>query len=296
MSGFGELLIHKTTASQIRAFIRSPSHAVLLIGPLGSGKPTLARKIAGELLQLGSDEQLQKYPYFTHLKRPDDKKDIPIDAVRQVAKILRLKTSGSSEIRRIIFIEDAHDLNEEASNALLKMLEEPSADSVFILSSPSEHALLPTITSRAQRLTVQPLSLGDAQHYYAGKYSNQAIENSWRLSQGAAGLMSALLRGDKDHPLKLAIDEAKQYLRKDRYERLIQVDKLSKDKKQLAMMLEALLKLVTALHHSALQRSSETQQRRLLASRKLIHKLQDALEANVSPKLITLELALGLGL
>ncbi|OVE78822.1 hypothetical protein BVY00_01780 [bacterium G20] len=294
MSAFGELLIHKVTASQIQAFIKSPSHAVLLIGAIGSGKTTLARRIATELLHLDSDEQLQKYPYFTHLKRPDGKEDIPIDAVRQVAKILKLKTPGRNGIRRVIFIEDAHDLNEEASNALLKMLEEPAADSFFILSSTSEYALLPTITSRVQGVFVQPLSLSETQRYYADKYSNKSIENAWRLSQGTAGLMSAFLGSDKDHPLKMAIDEAKQYLHQDKYERLLQVDKLSKDKSQLALMLEALLKLVTALHHSAVGRGSEAQQKRLLASRKLVHKLQNALEANVSPKLIALELALKL--
>src|SRR3989344_7663660 len=129
------LLLNRGTLLEARAFINKPSHALLINGGVGSGKAAVARMIALSLLGLKDAQQLQNYPYFTHLKRPEGKQDIPIGSVRHLNKLLKLKVPGSREIRRVILIEDAQDLNEEASNALLKMLEEPAAESVFILTA-----------------------------------------------------------------------------------------------------------------------------------------------------------------
>src|SRR3989344_9656395 len=141
------LLLNTSTLAQARAFINNPPHALLVSGGGGSGKASVARLIASELLGLRDTKMLEKYPYFTHLRRPEGKQDIPSDSIRQLNKLLKLKAPGSREIRRIGIIEDAQDLNEEASNALLKMLEEPPAACVFILTALSAHALLPTISS-----------------------------------------------------------------------------------------------------------------------------------------------------
>ncbi len=289
-----DLLLNKNTLSQAKAFINNPSHALLMSGTAGSGKPTIARMIALELLGLGTMKQLENYPYFTHLKRPELKQDISIDSIRRLNKLLMLKAPGSRGIRRIILIEDAQDLNEEASSAILKMLEEPAADCVFILTATSAHSLLPTISSRTQQLHIRPASLAQSLKFLEGNYQKQAIESAWRLSGGSVGLMQAILHDDKDHPLKRAIDEAKDYLRKNSYERALLADTLSRDKMQLALLLEALVKLLGAVQHSGLRSGSDSQQKKLLTSRKLVLKLQKALDANVSSKLIALELSLNL--
>lgn len=289
-----DLLLNKSTRTQVRAFINKPSHALLISGGAGSGKASLARLIGSELLGIKDIRQLEKYPYFTHLKRPEGKQDIPIDAIRQLNKLLKLKAPGSGEIRRVVIIEDAQDLNEEASNALLKMLEEPPPDCVFILTATSSHSLLPTISSRTQQLQLRPVSLSQSFKYFDTKYSEKDVESAWRLSQGAAGLMAAILKDDKHHPLKIAVDEAKDYLRKDTYGRLLLNEALSRDKKRLALLLEALMKLLAALQSSAASQGSEAQMQKILASRRLVLKLQEALEANASPKLISLKLGLNL--
>lgn len=288
------LLLNQNSRLLAKAFVHRPSHALLISGPVGSGKPTIARMIASELLGLGTAEQLENYPYFTYLKRPDDKQDIPIDSIRRLNKLLKLKAPGSREIRRLILIEDAHYLNDEAANALLKMLEEPAADCVFILTATSSNSLLPTITSRTQQLQIGPVSLAQSLNFLAGEYQKPAIESAWSLSGGHVGLMLAILHDDKGHPLKIAIDEAKDYLRSNGYQRALLIDSLSRDKVHLALVLEALLKLLGAVQHSSLKSSSTTQKKKLLASRKLVLKLQNALAANVSPKLIALELSLNL--
>ncbi len=289
-----DLLLHSITRLQAETFASTPSHALLITGNVGSGKACLAKNLAASLLDCHLVQQLQKYPYFTHLKRPDGKQDISIDSIRALSKLLTLKAPGSREIRRVILIEDAQDLNEEASNALLKMLEEPAADCVFILTATSPHSLLPTISSRAQQLQVRPVSLAQSLKFLEGSYKNSDIESAWLLSAGGAGLMLAILYDDKNHPLKKAIDEAKEYLRNNSYERTLLTDSLARDKKQLALLLEALVKLLGAVQRSGRGSGNDSQQKKLLASRKLVLKLQEALNANVSPKLIVLELSLNL--
>lgn len=289
-----DLLLNQATLSQAKAFINKPSHALLISGGVGSGKASMARMIASALLGLGTIQQLENYPYFTHLKRPEGKQDISIDSIRRLNKQLVLKAPGSREIRRVIFIEDAGDLNEEAANALLKMLEEPAVDCVFILSATSSQGLLPTISSRTQQLQIRPVGLQQSLKFLQPGYLDKEIEAAWRLSQGSAGLMLAILHDDKDHPLKRAIDEAKDYLRSNSYERVLLADSLSRDKNQLALVLEALVKLLGAVQHSGFRSGKGSQQKKLLGSRKLVLKLQKALDVNVSPKLVALELGLNL--
>lgn len=293
MSEPKNLLLHKKTSAEAKAFLKKPSHALLITGQTGSGKLHLALHLASNLLRI-SDQQLTNYPYFTHLKRPEGKQDIPVDAIRQVTRILKLKSTGSNNIRRVVIIEDAEDLNDESANALLKMLEEPAQDIVFILTASSTSSVLPTIASRAQKLTVYPLALNNTLDFWAEDYSTQKIERAWRLSEGGAGLMTALLNGHDNHPLIRAIEESKAYLAKDKYEKLLEIDELAKDKPGLRLRLEALIKLLRVIHHAEVKRGNEVQQKRLLAGRKLVNKLLDALGANASPKLIALELSLNL--
>ncbi len=59
--------------------------------------------------------------------------------------------------RRVIIIEDSKDLTEEASNALLKILEEPPASNLFFLLAPEPYSLLPTIVSRCCHIRCRPL-------------------------------------------------------------------------------------------------------------------------------------------
>src|SRR3989338_3844555 len=294
MTVFNSLLLHPRTKKRLTSFINDPSHALAIIGPSGSGKLIIAKSIAATLLGLPSIKESQKYVYLTHVKRPEGKQDIPIDSVRSITKLLKLKVPGDRTIRRIVIIENAQDLNDEAQSAMLKMLEEPAPDCVFILTVSSTQSLLPTITSRTQKIDVLPVALKAALDYSKDDFSQKQIESAWNLSQGCVGLLMAILKDDKEHPLKIAVDNAKAYLKKNKYKRLLLVDSLSKDKKQLALFLEALLKLLSALHHGVVKQGSQSQQKRILASRKLVYKLQEALDNNASPKLITLELALDL--
>lgn len=289
------LLLHTRTQAQVEAFLSNPSHALLLIGPNGSGKPTLAKNIAANLLEI-EEVKLADYPYYSYLKTPEDKQEIPIGLVRDLIETLKLKTPGRDEVRRVVIIEDAQRLSMNAQNAILKNLEEPGLDTVFILTVPFVKSVIPTIASRAQAIGVVPPTKGAAADYYEDHFNQQDVASNWLLSGGAAGLLDALLEDSAEHPLKSAVSAFKAYLAKDTYGRLIDSDRLSHDKVQLAYFLDAGGRVLRSLQQGAVKSGQSKRTEALGSSRRLITSLQSALQANTNPRLVATSLALNLKL
>jgi DNA polymerase-3 subunit delta' len=289
-----DFLIHDRTKKHVELFIKSPSHALLLTGLTGSGKYFLARQIATSLLKLDDVAHLSSYPYYVHISKPVDKQEISIDLVRELIHKLQLKTPGTQGIRRIVIVENAHFLSIEAQNALLKTLEEPASDTVIILTATSNTSVLPTIASRAQQMYVHAISLNDAKRFYGKGYEESHIEGTWTLSGGTAGLMDALLTDAKTHPLKIAVDEVKDLIKQDPYQRVLTLDHISRDKIHLALVLEATSRVLASLQHVASRTDAQT--KRLVSNRKIILKLLKMLDQNTNPRLVALDLALNLAI
>ncbi len=82
---------------------------------------------------------------------------IKIAPVRELCRRLRVKPHEAND--RVILIRDAHAMNKEAANALLKVLEEPPERTIFILTASGNTDLLPTIVSRCLHIRFNPISL-----------------------------------------------------------------------------------------------------------------------------------------
>ncbi|HSA90347.1 MAG TPA: DNA polymerase III subunit delta', partial [Burkholderiales bacterium] len=147
-------------------------HALLVYGPRGVGKLSLAERAAQLLLCEGAGKRpcdaCDACRWFLAGNHPDlrrlepealwaEKPDKPsrvikIEQVRELADFLYI---GSHRGRlRVALVHPAEDMNENAANALLKGLEEPPAGAVFILVSHRPAQLLPTIRSRCVALPV----------------------------------------------------------------------------------------------------------------------------------------------
>lgn len=111
-------------------------------------------------------------------------KEIKIDQVRGLADFMNISTHRQG--RRVITLYPAEALNTAAANALLKMLEEPAPNTVFLLVSNSIDRLLPTILSRCRKFAMGMPSATEAQSWLAA----QGIKDpeAWLAEQGGAPL------------------------------------------------------------------------------------------------------------
>ena len=149
-------------------------HGWLLAGPRGVGKASFARMAATRVLAEAAGPEFDlpdpevpaghpiarllaagSHPDFRWLERLERPtgglaRNISVDQIRSLGDLLSVTPSMSDW--RAIVIDAADDLEASAANALLKMLEEPPAKTVFFLVSHAPGRLLPTIRSRCRRL------------------------------------------------------------------------------------------------------------------------------------------------
>lgn len=135
-------------------------HALLLVGDSSSNKSEFANNFAKTLLceqqticKVCRHCQLiaaNSHPDFYHLQPEAEGKAIRIDVIREL--IEKLNQTAQQNSYKIAIIEPADALNIAASNALLKTLEEPPANTVIFLLTENPNALPATIRSRCQTL------------------------------------------------------------------------------------------------------------------------------------------------
>lgn len=281
-----DLILNSVTRQQLADFTSTPSHAVILVGPAGSGKNTLAINLAEAILELKAGS-FQDYPYQTIIAS-EDGKAISIEAVRQLEHFLSLKVPGQSAYDRAIIIDNAQLLTTEAQNALLKTLEEPPQGTLLVLTATSDQALLPTIRSRTQLVSVKRPDLIDINDYFQAKnFDNTAIKQAYAVSGGLIGLMQALLE-QTDHPLMQATERARQLLSQSAYERLLIVDELSK---QRTLALDTTF-ILQQMAHVSLQKATGATAAKWQAVLNASYQAAEALTANAQPKLALTKLML----
>jgi DNA polymerase-3 subunit delta' len=278
-----DVVLHDETRTQVQHFVSNPVHAVLLTGPDGIGKMAIAQALVSALLEV-SVEALVSYPQYTIVAGGSG--SISIEIIRELQKFLQLKTIGTRPLRRAIVIEHAQTMSIEAQNAFLKVLEEPPADTLLILTADSPRSLLPTIMSRVQAITVHvPLEEQLQALMQASGKDDAVLRQAYFLSGGLPGLLCALIRGDDAHPLLTSVNDAKAVLQKTPFERLSMVDALSKQKESARMLVEALGRIADAMLATAGAKGETPRIKQWHRIRKAVLATQDALDHNVNAKL-----------
>ncbi len=205
-----------------------PPQGWLLGGEPGIGKATLAYRIARYLLRhgataggppdlsVGRDDpvsrqiEAQAHPGLLVLRRPWDEKHkrlksvITVDELRRLGEFFGLKSVSGGW--RIALIDSADEMNEQAANALLKVLEEPPRNSLLILVSHAPGRLLPTIRSRVQRLDLKPLPESILDGMLAQCVPEIAEDDRAALVRAAGGSLGLALRLAGDQGAQLARD------------------------------------------------------------------------------------------
>lgn len=121
--------------------------------------------------------------------------------VEEGAELLRrLGFMTRSSRYKIVLMWLPERLNEETANKLLKLVEEPTGDTVFIMTSDNPRAILPTIYSRTQRIAVPRYSDADVALYLVGKGISPAnAADAARVAQGNMSLALRLATGDEEN-------------------------------------------------------------------------------------------------
>lgn len=192
---------------------RKMHHAWLLTGPKGVGKATFAWQAArrvlaeaagpvpdGDGIDVSDDHRIahllkaKSHPDFKWLERGMNKtgtalaRNISVDQIRSLGEIFSVTPALSDW--RVVVIDSADELEASAANALLKMLEEPPANCLFLLVSHVPGRLLPTIRSRCRVLEFQPLGddvMASALDELAPELSSGKRQALIETAQGSVG-------------------------------------------------------------------------------------------------------------
>lgn len=190
-------------------------HAWLLTGLEGIGKATFALRMGAFVLSGGKgspdqpfagDKQTQHALAETHpdmlvIRRAVDEKTgalrqaILVDEALRVGEFLH-KTSSYGGWR-VVVIDEAHTLNRNAQNAILKILEEPPSRAMIIMTATTVGAMLPTIRSRCRMLPFAPLdetAMRSLLRLHAGELSDGDADKLLPLAEGSIGKALRIVR------------------------------------------------------------------------------------------------------
>ncbi len=262
-AGFDAIIGQQRPAGMLAAALQKNEvpHAMLFTGEAGVGKKTTAGcfamaanckqpapgrdgfpNAASSINPCGRCGPCRKidsgnHPDFHYIKPSGTQ--IKIDQVRFLCSALALKPNEAS--LRIVLISDAHLMNAEAGNAMLKVLEEPPENTVFILTAPEAADILPTIVSRCRQIRFNPIPEDQIEAYLV-KHGNMAPENAMVVAALANGSIGRALAIKDDQWVirhrKWIIDRMEILLRKASGHDLYFAEALAKDREKLVLGLE----------------------------------------------------------
>ncbi|RME59581.1 MAG: DNA polymerase III subunit gamma/tau, partial [Candidatus Dadabacteria bacterium] len=162
----GQFHIVKTLQNAVKN--NQIAHAYIFAGPRGVGKTSVARIFAKVLncLNRKGTEPCLKCDQCTTIDRGvnlavseiDGASHNSVENVRDLIESFRAVPAGKSKYK-VYIIDEVHMLTSAAFNALLKSLEEPPPNTVFILATTEPHKIIPTVTSRCQTFDFKKLSV-----------------------------------------------------------------------------------------------------------------------------------------
>ena len=246
-------------------------HGLIIAGEAGLDRTALIDTLAKSV---ASDVQL--------IIPEKDKKYISVDQVRSLIASLRTHAHR----RRVIIIRLAEYMTDGAQNALLKILEEPSQDTHFILESELPDQLLATILSRCQLFTLHRTSaLQDNSLLKVSKLDDTAKQQIRFLAAGRPDLIRSLVRNPKMLDQKRdIIQRAKVILSGTSYEGFTVIAQYSKDRDQARSLLDV---IVTLIHF---QIKTKGVQPSLISLLQRAEAAQQAISSNGNTKLSLLRL------
>lgn len=220
----GRPLFNPVTAVELEAYGRHLSHAVLLTGREGVGLDTAADYLAGQ-----SGGQVIRILPEANEKVDLEKGRITVDVIRRLYDVVRTK----STVPRCIVISAVDTITVDAQHAFLKLLEEPTDNTSFILLCHNPGQLLPTVLSRVQQLQIRRIDHHQSEALLDSLGVKDATTRSQILfiAEGLPGLITNLARSPELLEAEaVKLRQARAILQGSSYERLVSVQTLKDDR------------------------------------------------------------------
>ncbi len=196
--------------AQLAARLDSGSlpHALLLEGPVGSGRRTLARFIAAaSVCRDGGDKPCGHcpachkalnaiHPDITELGGTEEARSFHIDAVRALREEAYILPNEAPV--RVFILCDVQSMTEQAQNALLKLLEEPPAHVRLLLTCENRSQLLETVRSRLFSVTLGGISANEAAAVLRRRLPDRSDDELLRAATLWGGVVGQALRSLQD--------------------------------------------------------------------------------------------------
>lgn len=232
------LFVQPESARILEATMKHTPHALLLTGPYGVGLATIAHSL----------HEASESEVITVLPEKDEKIDIEkgtitIQSIRRLYDLTRtVQPKG-----RIVIIDYAERMATPAQNAFLKLLEEPSEGTRFILLAHQPDLLLPTILSRSQRVDLRPITK-DQSNTFLDELGVRDATKRTQLLFIAEGLPAELSRlvADEAYFTKRAslVKDARSFASGTTYDRLLIARKYKDSRPDALTLLEDAMKLL----------------------------------------------------
>lgn len=232
------LTVHSDTAKLIRQLIDSLPQGILLKGAEGVGLRSIAHEIAGNAL--------------INIVRPTDRDgNTTVDGSGEIRipqiRALLSQLKGRSITKRVVIIDDADRMNLPAQQAFLKLLEEPTQNTHFILTAHNPQVLVPTIRSRVQSYLIKPISTGQSTGLIKarGEADPRRTQQLLFLADGKPAEISRLLSDTEYFATQVvAVEDARQFLQGRGQDRVAIAQKYHNNRPGALLMLEQAIRIV----------------------------------------------------
>ncbi len=194
------------------------SHAYLFYGPAHVGKRMFAEEVAKGLLcekgrrvlgGCGTCRSCERVASGAHenvvrlgreetlVSKKEKRKEIPIEDIRELRRMASFAVSRDSW--RVVIIDEAERMSQEAANAFLKLLEEPPQRTVFFLITSELESMLATIRSRTQGVYFSPVREADIQAFLESeKIPSGRKEEIIRAADNRPGIAVSFVRSEEE--------------------------------------------------------------------------------------------------
>ncbi|HLK03226.1 MAG TPA: DNA polymerase III subunit gamma/tau [Candidatus Acidoferrum sp.] len=190
------------------------AHAYIFSGARGVGKTTAARILAKALNCVkgptpdpcGECDSCKEIAAGTSLDviEIDAASNRGIDQIRELRDMVRYAPAAART--KVVILDETHMLTDEASNALLKTLEEPPDRVIFVMATTQPEDLVDTIRSRSQHFHFRALTFNEI----AGRIRDIAVKEDLKIDDGAVGVIARMAEGSLRDALSF-LEQARAY-------------------------------------------------------------------------------------